>query len=148
MLRTIYRQLTSTTLDCPRYGGHWEQIGFQGTDPSTDLRGVGLLGLVQSTYLVTTPEILPFTCDVYNLSRVEGHEFPFMVLSLNITRIALHVLRDGLLNKHVMLEENVWTTFNFYYACLLHHVYITWKIRRLSIRDCGPLLQQTETLAR
>jgi len=148
MLRTIYRQLTSTTLDCPRYGDHWEQIGFQGTDPSTDLRGVGLLGLVQATYLVTTPEILPFTCDVYNQSRVEGHEFPFMVLSLNITRIALHVLRDGLLNKHVMLEENVWNTFNFYYACLLHHVYITWKTKRLSIRDCGPLLQQTEALAR
>jgi len=148
MLRTIYRQLTSTTLDCPRYGDHWQQIGFQGTDPSTDLRGVGILGLVQVTYLVTTPEIVPFTCDVYNLSHVEDHEFPFMVLSLNITRIALHVLRDGLLNKHIMLEENVWTTFNFFYASLLHHVFITWKTKRLSIRDCGPLLQQTETLAR
>ena len=51
MLRTIYRQLTSTTLDCPRYGDHWQQIGFQGTDPSTDLRGVGILGLVQVKYL-------------------------------------------------------------------------------------------------
>ena len=49
MLRTIYRQLTSTTVDCPRYGSHWETIGFQGTDPSTDLRGVGILGLVQVT---------------------------------------------------------------------------------------------------
>ena len=71
-----------------------------------------------------------------------------MVLSLNITRIALHVLRDGLLNKHVALEEDVWATFNFYYACLLYHVYYTWRSQRLSIRDCGPLLQQTETLAR
>ena len=71
-----------------------------------------------------------------------------MVLSLNITRIALHVLRDGLLNKHVALEEDVWATFNFYYACLLYHVYHTWRSQRLSIRDCGPLLQQTETLAR
>ena len=29
MLHTIYRQLTCTTLNCPRYGSHWEQIGFQ-----------------------------------------------------------------------------------------------------------------------
>ena len=72
MLRTIYRQLTSTTLDCHRYGSHWEEIGFQGSDPSTDLRGVGILGLVQAVYLVTTPEILPFTQDLYRLSRQEG----------------------------------------------------------------------------
>ena len=148
MLRTIYRQLTSTTVDCPRYGDHWETIGFQGTDPSTDLRGVGVLGLVQATYLVTTPEILPFTQDLFSLSRSEGQEFPLLVLCLNITRISLHVLRDGLLNKHVALEEDVWATFNFYYACLLYQVYFTWKSKHLSICDCGPLLQQTETLAR
>jgi len=148
MLRTLYRQFTSTTLDCPRYGSHWEQIGFQGSDPSTDLRGVGLLGLVQAVYLVMTPELLPFSHDVYQLSRDQGHDFPLMVLSLNITKITLHVLRDGLLNKHIKLEEDVWRTFNFYYACLMFHVYNTWKTKNLSIVDCGPLLQQTEASAR
>jgi len=148
MLRTIYRQLTSTTIDCPRYGSHWEQIGFQGSDPSTDLRGVGVLGLVQAIYLVTTPEVAPFSRDLYTLSRSEGQEFPLMVLSLNITRIALHSLRDGLLNKFIVVDEQVWDTFNFYYACLLYHVYITWKTKRLTIKDCGPLLQTTEELAR
>ena len=97
---------------------------------------------------MTTPEVLPFTRDLFSLSRSEGQEFPLMVLSLNITRISLHVLRDGLLNKHVALEADVWATFNFYYTCLLYHVYYTWKAKHLSIRDCGPLLQQTETLAR
>ena len=71
MLRTIYRQLTSTRVDCPRYGEHWEAIGFQGTDPSTDLRGVGVLGLVTATYLAVTPELLPFTRDLYALSRTQ-----------------------------------------------------------------------------
>ena len=37
----ISRQLTGSRVDPPRYGGHWEEIGFQGTDPATDLRGVG-----------------------------------------------------------------------------------------------------------
>lgn len=30
MLQTIYKKLTGTKLDCPRYGNHWELIGFQG----------------------------------------------------------------------------------------------------------------------
>ena len=30
ILQTIYKKLTATNLDCPRYGSHWESIGFQG----------------------------------------------------------------------------------------------------------------------
>ena len=148
MLRTIYRQLTSTTLDCPRYGSHWEEIGFQGSDPSTDLRGVGILGLLQALYLVMTPEIFPFTQDLYRLSRQEGQEFPLLVLSLNMTRITVQVIRDGILNKHLQLEEEVWPTANFFYAALLQQVFHHWRTRHLTIRDCGPLIQQTEQAAR
>lgn len=35
----------------PRYGHHWGDVGFQGDDPATDLRGVGMLGLLQLLYL-------------------------------------------------------------------------------------------------
>jgi hypothetical protein len=30
ILITIYRKLTGSNIDCPRYGTHWENIGFQG----------------------------------------------------------------------------------------------------------------------
>lgn len=33
--------------DQARHGGHWADIGFQGTDPATDLRSCGVLGLLQ-----------------------------------------------------------------------------------------------------
>ena len=29
VLKTLYKQFTGSRLDCPRYGSHWEQIGFQ-----------------------------------------------------------------------------------------------------------------------
>ena len=29
-LQTIYRSLTGSRFDCPRFGNHWEEIGFQG----------------------------------------------------------------------------------------------------------------------
>lgn len=35
----------------PRYGPHWTALGFQGDDPATDLRGAGMLGLLQLFYL-------------------------------------------------------------------------------------------------
>lgn len=34
-----------------RYGPHWAALGFQGDDPATDLRGAGVLGLLQLLYL-------------------------------------------------------------------------------------------------
>lgn len=148
MLRTLYRQLTCTTIDCPRYGGHWEDIGFQGSDPSTDLRGVGLLGLVHALYLVMTPEIFPFSQDVYKLSRQETQEFPLMVLSLNVTRITLHILRDGLLNKFLTLEDDVWNTVNFFYCSLMFHVFHIWKTQHKTISSCGFVLQDAEKFSR
>jgi hypothetical protein len=30
ILFTLYKKLTNTLIDCPRYGHHWEIIGFQG----------------------------------------------------------------------------------------------------------------------
>ena len=30
VLQTIYKRLIGSRLDCPRYGAHWENIGFQG----------------------------------------------------------------------------------------------------------------------
>lgn len=31
ILQTIYKKLTCSRLGCPRYGAHWEELGFQGT---------------------------------------------------------------------------------------------------------------------
>ena len=36
-----------------RYGEHWALMGFQGSDPATDLRGAGMLGLLHLLCLGT-----------------------------------------------------------------------------------------------
>ena len=73
---------------------------FQGDNPSTDLRGVGFLGLLQPLYFVTTPELLGLSKAIYKLSLSDKQDFPLMVLSINVTRIALHALRDDLLVRY------------------------------------------------
>ena len=77
-----------------------QKIMFQGDNPSTDLRGVGFLALIQPLYFVTTPELLSLSKAIYKLSLSDTQDFPLMVLSINVTRIALHALRDDLLVRY------------------------------------------------
>ncbi|KAM9393266.1 ELMO domain-containing protein 3 isoform 2-T4 [Pholidichthys leucotaenia] len=99
VLQTIYKRLIGCKLDCPRFGGHWENIGFQGTDPATDLRGTGFLGLMHTLYFVMDPETLPLARDIFKLSQHPTQNFPFSVMSINMTRITLQVLREEALSK-------------------------------------------------
>uniref|UniRef100_A0A8C3RRC5 ELMO domain containing 3 n=1 Tax=Chelydra serpentina TaxID=8475 RepID=A0A8C3RRC5_CHESE len=76
ILQTIYKKLTGSRFDCPRYGAHWEELGFQGMDPGTDLRGTGLLGLMQILYFVMDSRTLPLARDVFKLSQHESQACP------------------------------------------------------------------------
>ena len=42
-MKTIYKTLLNTD-QCRSVGEHWQNIGFQRTDPATDIRGAGMLG--------------------------------------------------------------------------------------------------------
>lgn len=49
VLQTIYKRLLGSRLDCPRYGSHWENIGFQGTDKN---RSLSLQALLANSRLI------------------------------------------------------------------------------------------------
>ncbi|XP_057289890.1 ELMO domain-containing protein 3-like isoform X2 [Hydractinia symbiolongicarpus] len=106
ILQTVYRKLTKTKIDCPRFGQHWENIGFQGNDPSTDLRGCGMLGLLTTLYFITSKDTSQLAATVYHLSQDEIQNFPFSVMSINVTRIALQILREGKLNNRKNKNKN------------------------------------------
>ncbi|CAN0518186.1 unnamed protein product, partial [Ectocarpus sp. 8 AP-2014] len=43
LLQTVYRRMTNEKRACPDVGPHWDTVGFQGTDPCTDLnRSMGI----------------------------------------------------------------------------------------------------------
>merc|ERR1719510_400101 len=148
VLNTLYKQFTGSRLDCPRYGSHWEQIGFQGNDPATDLRGVGCLGLIHALYFVMTPELSLLAKDVYKISLSETQNFPLLVLSINVSRIALHALRDGILNRQIIHENSVWSSLNFFYVAVMFHIYRIWKTEHKTIKDSGYVLKDAEKFCR
>ncbi|CAH3156666.1 unnamed protein product [Porites lobata] len=148
VLQTIYKKLTGTKLDCPRYGNHWELIGFQGLDPATDLRGCGFLGLLTTLYLVTEHRTHGLAVDIYKLSQHETQNFPFAIMSINITRIALQTLREGKLNKECNRRSQVLPVFSEFYAAIYLHIYQVWKHQHKTITDSGFVLREAEKFAK
>lgn len=148
VLQTIYRKLTCTRADCPRYGPHWENVGFQGTDPATDLRGTGFLGLMHTLYLVMDPETLPLARDIYKLSQHPVQNFPFSVMSINMTRIALHALREEVLSKECNRRQQVVGVLNDFYVATFLHLYQLWKTQKKTISDSGYVLKEVELHAK
>lgn len=62
-----------------------------GTDPATDLRGTGFLGLMHTLYFVMDPETLPLARDIYKLSQhptqvSPAHKKPTCSLGMGRTR--------------------------------------------------------------
>ncbi|XP_059082604.1 ELMO domain-containing protein 3-like isoform X1 [Tigriopus californicus] len=147
-LQTIYKQLTGDLVDCPRFGSHWEEIGFQGNDPATDLRGVGCLGLLQPLAMLMNPEMYALIRKIHALSRDERQDFPFMVLSINITRIAFDALRKQTIKKYILRDvDQFFDRFNYYFASLLFHFFHVWRTEQKTIKDSGYVLKDLEQLS-
>lgn len=72
-----------------------------GSDPATDLRGTGFLGLMHTLYFVMDPEILPLARDIYKLSQ-----HPVQVMQ-NPNK---HTL-----TCHALKTTNLSSSFNYYF---------------------------------
>lgn len=82
--------------------GRWSFIGFQGEDPGTDFRGMGLLGLEQLEYISRRPKNL--SIDLLRRSLNDQHEYPWAIVGINITYNLLCLFRDGSM-KHLFYDD-------------------------------------------
>ena len=99
-----------------RISSQWTKIGFQGTDPATDWRGMGCLGLDDLHYLCTVHTKLARSILAQSLTPT--HWFSLAITSINVTAFTLSLLRTRQLNdqfftlgtsKAVYHEFYVWT---------------------------------------
>lgn len=73
----------------------WSRLGFQGTDPSTDFRAMGLHGLRQLHDYSSRPD----GTEVLQHSLEESKWFPFAVVSINISAFQLDLLKSCKLDR-------------------------------------------------
>ena len=150
VLQTIFKKLTGgkESVDCPRFGSHWEVIGFQGSDPATDLRATGFLSLCHLLYLVDAKDRLTLAHKVYQLSKSSHNPFPFCVLCINITRITLAALREGYLTKECRREGAVTSVVSHFFVATLFYYYETYRRRHLTVHELGGLLHNVESFCK
>eukprot|EP01041_Mallomonas_annulata_P007428 gene7428-15184_t len=89
--------------DIRRKGGmiseEWGELGFQGKDPSTDFRGMGVLGLYQLVYFSEYHYTKAQT--VLLSSNHIRRYYPFAATGINITSFVLDLLKQKRLYKYL-----------------------------------------------
>uniref|UniRef100_A0A9L0IVT6 ELMO domain-containing protein n=1 Tax=Equus asinus TaxID=9793 RepID=A0A9L0IVT6_EQUAS len=148
VLQTIYKKLTGSRFDCALHGDHWEDLGFQGANPATDLRGAGFLALLHLLYLVMDSKTLLMAQEIFRLSRHHIQQFPFCLMSINITRIAIQALREECLSRECNRQQKVIPVVNSFYAATFLRLAHIWRTQQKTISDSGFVLKDLEVLAK
>eukprot|EP01028_Stygiella_incarcerata_P009785 TRINITY_DN4736_c0_g1_i1.p1 TRINITY_DN4736_c0_g1~~TRINITY_DN4736_c0_g1_i1.p1 ORF type:complete len:589 (-),score=145.33 TRINITY_DN4736_c0_g1_i1:56-1774(-) len=91
----------------------WQVIGFQGKDPSTDFRSVGLFGLKQLVCFVEN-----HTSAAIDMSSTM-RDYPFSCAGLNITHVILNMLQMFDENDHRLVQawSAGWDLPFFHFLC-------------------------------
>lgn len=129
-----------------RISKQWQDIGFQGNDPRTDFRGMGMLGL--ENLLFFAQEYNTFANIVLTHSQHPTRGFAFAVLGINITNMAYHLLLDGSAKTHFFnishRMPNI-EAFHRFYCYLFFEFDKFWvKSKAVDIMDFGNVRQNFE----
>lgn len=110
-LRTVYRALTGLPVSVPPTGPHWDDVGFQGLDPRTDInRAMKMLAVLLTLFFVETHKEVALRLHSYSNGTGGMREtWPFFCVALMFTKQALQALRSGALNKLCNKERSVLT---------------------------------------
>ncbi|XP_046853838.1 ELMO domain-containing protein 1-like [Xenia sp. Carnegie-2017] len=97
-LLQLWSLLMPDTVLESRLSSQWGEIGFQGKNPATDFRGMGILGLENLLYFASKQNNV---CrKVLSESRHPKYWYSFAIVGINITALSLDLLKTGALKPH------------------------------------------------
>ncbi|XP_019389925.1 PREDICTED: ELMO domain-containing protein 2 isoform X2 [Crocodylus porosus] len=76
----------------------WCNIGFQGDDPKTDFRGMGMLGLVNLVYF--SKHYASEARQILSHSNHPKLGYSYAIVGINLTEMAYSLLKSGALKSH------------------------------------------------
>ncbi|XP_025405090.1 ELMO domain-containing protein 2 [Sipha flava] len=96
----------------------WQDIGFQGDDPKTDFRGMGILGLDNLVYFASKYTYLARCALSRSMHPIHG--YAFAIVGINLTSMALGLVVDGSAKTHFYNKRNPseYEDFNEFYCYL------------------------------
>lgn len=87
-----------------RISKQWGTIGFQGDDPKTDFRGMGILGLENLLYLATNYNKVAL--HVLTHSQHPTYGYSLAIVGINLTSMAYQLLNGDVLKAHFFNAVN------------------------------------------
>ncbi|KAI8099735.1 ELMO/CED-12 family-domain-containing protein [Halteromyces radiatus] len=98
----------------------WGEIGFQGNDPASDFRGMGMQGLDDLVYYSKT---YPTSCQrTFHSSQHPVSWYPFAIVGINISQFTIQILRTRQL-QYVLFRYGISRdTYQDFY-CFLYHTF-------------------------
>jgi hypothetical protein len=147
ILYTIYRRLTnSKEVFYDILGPHWEEIGFQTSNPETDFRSTGLFSMFFLLYFVDSM-YLPLAKQIYQFSQNEHQQFPFCCIGINLANILIKQLRQGnsRMNLRKLIQENSAIDLSGrLFMALYLNFYLKWKENVYTIEYTQQVLTELE----
>lgn len=153
ILYTIYRRLTnSKEIFYSTLGAHWEEIGFQTSNPETDFRSTGLFSIFFLLYFVDSM-YLPLAKQIYQLSHDQQQQFPFCCIGINLANILIKFLRQRtsrssirkIANEKVMENTGIDISGRLFMALYLNF-YLIWKENNYTIAHTQQVLTELEQI--
>lgn len=105
----------------------WQEIGFQGDDPSTDFRGMGILGLENLLYFAT--EYPGTSRHVLSHSHHPRYGYTFAIVGINLTSMAYRLVKSGAVQSHfynAVKRYPTLQTFHQFYCYLFFEFDLYW----------------------
>ncbi|XP_013380634.1 ELMO domain-containing protein 2 isoform X1 [Lingula anatina] len=136
MLLELWRKLMPDVPLQSRYNRQWGDIGFQGDDPMTDFRGMGLLGLQNLLYFATQHNST--ARQVLSHSHHPQYGYSFAIVGINLTGVAHQLLISGALKTHfynVVQGKPKLDHFHQVYCYLFHEFDKFWLAEKPHIME-------------
>jgi len=145
MLRTMYFKLTRNRV-CGAIGGHWEVMGFQHTDPRTDLnRANGVLNVIHMFSFYTRH--FDIFKGAFTLAQDAEQNYPLACVCVNITQMVMTAFLSGALSSLCNSgDRGVFDTLCCVFAGGLFHFYSQWRSQKRTIGDTDQTFKEVEQL--
>jgi hypothetical protein len=98
-LESLWNGLVDENKPYSRISKQWGDIGFQGNDPKTDFRGMGMLGLENLLFFVR--EYNKASKHILSHSQHPIYGYSMAIVSINLTHLALKLFNDGTAKAHM-----------------------------------------------
>uniref|UniRef100_A0A915KWZ9 ELMO domain-containing protein n=1 Tax=Romanomermis culicivorax TaxID=13658 RepID=A0A915KWZ9_ROMCU len=98
-LKALWTVLRPDQLLNARISPQWaSELGFQGNDPATDFRGMGILGLEQLLYF--SRRYNKIAVKIMEKSKNQEKGYPFAIVGISMTALARDLLNSNILKRY------------------------------------------------